>query len=260
MRRAADAASTRTPARWKATPTVTAPAVWPSSRAVASMPPAAPERGLGAALTIVRLLGDWNRPKPSAAHRHPPGDVEIVGRGAQPRQQEQAGREDREADAAEQPGRHLVGEPPGERRGDADRDRPGSHQQARSRTRSARAPTGTGTEARHRPASAPRTTRSRCAIDSVKIGIRSRSSGISGLRLAPFAPAPARLRRRCPRATSAAPSRRLSRANVSAPKTMQPIIARARAAPTASRTAGRARAGPAAPCGRRSAPRSRSAG
>ena len=50
--------ATRTPARWKATPTATAPAVWPSSRAVASMPPAAPDRGLGAELTIVRLLGD----------------------------------------------------------------------------------------------------------------------------------------------------------------------------------------------------------
>src|SRR5690349_812109 len=36
------------------------------------MPPAAPERGLGAALTIVRLLGDWKRPKPrpQTAIRH----------------------------------------------------------------------------------------------------------------------------------------------------------------------------------------------
>src|SRR4029079_4846688 len=44
----------------------------PSNRAVASIPPAAPERALGAALTIVRLLGDWNRPKPSphTAIRH----------------------------------------------------------------------------------------------------------------------------------------------------------------------------------------------
>src|SRR5206468_6506650 len=66
---AIDAASrsfgvTWTPARWNAAPTATAPAVWPSSRAVASMPPAAPDRGLGAALTIVRLLGDWKKPKP----------------------------------------------------------------------------------------------------------------------------------------------------------------------------------------------------
>ena len=64
----ADAASrfgpTPTPNRWNATPTATAPVVWPSKRAVASIPPAAPERCRGAELTIVRLLGDWNRPKP----------------------------------------------------------------------------------------------------------------------------------------------------------------------------------------------------
>ena len=38
--------------------------VCPSSRAVASIPPAAPERSRGAELKIVRLLGDWNKPKP----------------------------------------------------------------------------------------------------------------------------------------------------------------------------------------------------
>ena len=38
--------------------------VWPVSRAVASMPPAAPARSRGAEVSIIRLLGDWKKPKP----------------------------------------------------------------------------------------------------------------------------------------------------------------------------------------------------
>src|SRR5262249_29431057 len=53
---------TRTPEMWKAAPTTTAPAVWPRSLAVASMPPAAPDRWRGAEPTIVLLFGDWKRP------------------------------------------------------------------------------------------------------------------------------------------------------------------------------------------------------
>ena len=37
----------------------------PQSASVASMPPAAPDRLRGAEPTIVRLLGDWNNPKPT---------------------------------------------------------------------------------------------------------------------------------------------------------------------------------------------------
>ena len=39
-----------------------APAAWPSSRAVLSIPLAAPLRGLGALLTMTRLFGYWNSP------------------------------------------------------------------------------------------------------------------------------------------------------------------------------------------------------
>ena len=41
-----------------------APTVMPSSRAMASMPPAAPERARGAAASIARLFGAWKKPKP----------------------------------------------------------------------------------------------------------------------------------------------------------------------------------------------------
>ena len=43
---------------------IVAPSVMPSRRATASIPPAAPARALGADPSSVRLLGDWNRPKP----------------------------------------------------------------------------------------------------------------------------------------------------------------------------------------------------
>src|SRR6185312_10621518 len=58
------AVAARVPARWKNTAVVTAPAVWPKRRAVASAPPAAPLRCMGAAVTMARLLGDWKKPKP----------------------------------------------------------------------------------------------------------------------------------------------------------------------------------------------------
>ena len=41
-----------------------APIVWPVSLAVASMPPAAPLRSIGAEDNMVRLLGVWKKPKP----------------------------------------------------------------------------------------------------------------------------------------------------------------------------------------------------
>ncbi len=52
------------PARCRQTAIITAPAVWPVRRAVASMPPAAPARSRGALESITRLLGDWKKPKP----------------------------------------------------------------------------------------------------------------------------------------------------------------------------------------------------
>ena len=51
-------------ARWKTSATRVAPSVMPRSRAMASIPPAAPERGRGAALSMARLFGDWKKPKP----------------------------------------------------------------------------------------------------------------------------------------------------------------------------------------------------
>ena len=41
-----------------------APPVMPSSRAIASIPPAAPDRVRGAAASMVRLFGAWKKPKP----------------------------------------------------------------------------------------------------------------------------------------------------------------------------------------------------
>lgn len=43
---------------------MTAPRVWPVRRAVPSMPLAAPLRCRGAEVTMVWLLGDWNKPNP----------------------------------------------------------------------------------------------------------------------------------------------------------------------------------------------------
>src|SRR5580692_1105889 len=52
-------------AKRKAIAAKVAPIVWPVSRAVASIPPAAPLRPSGADDSIVRLFGDWKKPKPS---------------------------------------------------------------------------------------------------------------------------------------------------------------------------------------------------
>jgi len=53
------------PATWKDSASVVVPSVVPSTRAVACIPPAPPARPLGAAESMVRLLGVMKVPKPA---------------------------------------------------------------------------------------------------------------------------------------------------------------------------------------------------
>ena len=78
-----------------------APTVMPSRRAIASMPPAAPERARGAAASIVRLFGAWKKPKPrpQSAMRQAMSNAVSVRR--QERDQREPDGEKRHAEGAE---------------------------------------------------------------------------------------------------------------------------------------------------------------
>ncbi len=109
--------------------TSAAPMVCPKSRAVPSMPEAPPLRSRGAAAIMVRLLGDWNRPKPA-----PPAPCarrcRQAGMGREQRQRRQPAAEHQKSDAAEQTGRIPLRQPSCKRRREAHRDRPGRDQKA----------------------------------------------------------------------------------------------------------------------------------
>ncbi len=109
-----------------------APIVWPVSRAVASMPPAAPLRSIGAEDSMVRLFGDWKKPKPrpqTAIRQAIAADDASAGSSASRTTKAQR-REPRGSSAAEDRGGNAIGRTTGDCRGDAGRQRPWRHQQA----------------------------------------------------------------------------------------------------------------------------------
>ena len=150
----------------------TAPMVWPVSRAVPSMPPAAPARSRGAAVSIMRLLGDWKRPKPSAAQGHAPADVDGRGVGRQHGQGHKPdgkGQRARRRRAAAEDSRSAS--QPASGAATATAAGHGRQQQAGGHLAAVQRCSRNGTAGRRRPASGPRTRRSRSATESAKIAV-----------------------------------------------------------------------------------------
>ena len=95
---------------------ITAPVVCPVSRAVPSMPLAAPRAVRRRAGDDGVVVGRLEQPEADAAQRHAPDDVGAGRLRRQRGQQRQAGGQQRQADAAEQAVGHAADQPAGDRR------------------------------------------------------------------------------------------------------------------------------------------------
>ena len=122
-------------ARPKATAITAAPSDWPISRPVDWSPEAPPLRSGGALPMMIRLLGDWKKPKPSPQTREAPDERGGARIADVERHERKARAHHHEAGAAEQRRDEPVGEPSGDRGDDGGGERPGGHQQARRRRR-----------------------------------------------------------------------------------------------------------------------------